>query len=253
MTSSNSRLYFFANWKMYLDHLESLALAEQLKKEASVISKGLELVVFPSALSLAAVSQTLSESGIAVGAQNVYWTDRGGYTGEISSSMAQAVGARYVLIGHSERRHIFKETNHEVRQKLEAALTAGLTPVLCVGETKEEKMSGQTIEVIEAQLRSAYMDLSWPAALKVVVAYEPVWAISTGNACEPVAAGKTAQRIQPAVLALTKREPIVLYGGSVRPNNVKSFVAETHIQGVLVGQASVNYDSWKAIADELGA
>ncbi len=238
--------HFFANWKMYLDYEESVALAKELAQQKF---SGIKMAVFPSALAAPAVAAELKNTGILVGAQNFHWVDRGGYTGEVSAGMYKNIGASYTLVGHSERRHLFHESNHETRQKLEAALAASLTPVLCVGETLPEREAHQTEEVVEAQLRAALTDLAWPGGQELIIAYEPVWSIGTGLACEP----EEAERMHKLIIKLTEGlidsiEPTLLYGGSVRPENVSEYFLQQQIHGVLVGGASVKLESWLKIA-----
>jgi len=175
--------YLFANWKMYLDYDESNILANALANEAKNFSGEISLAVFPGALSLYSAGQALNDVGIGVGAQNVYWVDKGGYTGETSAAMFKAAGCKYALVGHSERRHVFHESNHDTREKIEAVLAAGLIPVLCVGETLNERQEGKAEEIVEIQLRSALHNLVWPENRELIIAYEPVWAIGTGEAC----------------------------------------------------------------------
>lgn len=248
MSQHNNQYYLFANWKMYLDLAESVSLAAALKKEEANFASKVKMALFPSALAMNEVAKVMQGSQTAVGAQNVHWVDKGGYTGEVSAPMYAAVGGQYVLVGHSERRHLFHETNHEVRQKIEAVLGAGLTPVVCVGEKTEERDAGKTLEVVEIQLRAAFDGLTWPAGRELVVAYEPVWAIGTGNACDPGEAEKVHQyiynlmgKLMPGII------PVLLYGGSVRPNNVADYLHQEHVQGVLVGGASAKLESWMEI------
>jgi triosephosphate isomerase len=247
----DKKIYLFANWKMYLDAAESVALAstlKNLKQPSNVVT-----AVFPSALAVTGVIEELSGSTIAVGAQNVYFVDKGGVTGEISAAMFAAAGCAYALVGHSERRHLFGETNHEVRQKLEAVLMTKLIPVLCVGETLKERENGQTEEVIETQLRAALTNLVWPDDRELIIAYEPVWAISKGTEspglpCEPAEAEKMHVIAAAFVSALQPRlTPVILFGGSVRPHTVLSYVNEPHIDGALVGAASTKFESWLEI------
>ncbi len=243
--------YLFANWKMYLDVAESVALARAFKnlKQSSEISTA----VFPSALAATSVVAALQGSAIAVGAQNVYFVDKGGVTGEISAAMFQATGCEFALVGHSERRHLFGETNHVVRQKIDAVVTTKIIPVLCIGETKEQRDKNETAEVLEAQIRSAFTDVAWPAGRDFIIAYEPVWAIGTGAACEPEEAERIAGLVASWTTALMGPEfaLIILYGGSVRPDNVSAYINQTHISGVLVGAASTHEDSWQAILEAL--
>lgn len=248
MRDANRKIHLFANWKMYLNFDESVALARELAQQAFSFGDESSMVLFPNALSLPAVRQEVERTPIAVGAQNFYWVERAGATGEISAEMFKAAGCEYALVGHSERRHLFKETNHDVRQKLEAALRAGLIPVLCVGETHAERQEGQTKEVLEAQLRAAFTDLAWPADRQLFIAYEPVWAVGTGEACEPAAAGEMSGLINTFVRGLMGDVSLtLLYGGSVRGGNVRDYVGLPGVQGVLVGGASTKFDSWMEI------
>lgn len=240
-------LYFFANWKMYLDVKESVALAKKMKQVQKALPKKAVLGVFPSALAFGAVQAELKKNKIAIGAQNTYHVDKGGYTGEVSAHMYRAAGAAYALVGHAERRHVFHETNHEVREKLESVLAAKLIPVLCIGETLDEKNNNKTEEVIETQLRSALMNLPWPKNVPLIIAYEPVWAIGTGEACDAAVAHKVAKEIAVFAESLTGVRPSVLYGGSVKPETVKPYFESDAIAGVLVGGASAKFDSWLGI------
>ncbi len=244
----SDKKYLFANWKMYLGFAESQNLASAIALEANEFSEDIKMAVFPSALAAKTVISTLEKTSVAVGAQNVYWVDKGGETGEISAAMYKAVGCEYALVGHSERRHLFHETNHEVRQKTEAVLAAGLTPVMCVGETEREKAGDKTAEVVEVQVRSALQDIVWPEDRELIFAYEPVWAIGTGQACDPVAAERVHELIKKQVAALTTRIPVILYGGSVNADNVNDYLKNPSINGVLVGGASTKLDSWLSIA-----
>ncbi|TAN33054.1 triose-phosphate isomerase [Patescibacteria group bacterium] len=246
------QIYLFANWKMYLDFDESNILANALAGEAEKFPTNVKMTVFPSALSLYSAGQVLRDAGIGVGAQNVYWVDKGGYTGEVSAQMFQAAGCEYALVGHSERRHQFGESNHEVRQKLEAILAAGLTPVLCVGETAKEREEGKTEEVLEIQLRAALQNLAWPKEDErpLFIAYEPVWAIGTGNACDDTEACAVAHNFidKLAVELLPAAAVIILYGGSVRPENIAGYLKCENVSGVLVGGASAKLETWLDIA-----
>lgn len=237
--------YFFANWKMYLDYEESVELAQSLASLLPKFPSSITTVVFPSALAFYSVQQTLKNTSIKVGSQNIYWVEKGGYTGEISASMYKSLGSAYTLIGHSERRHLFHETNHEVRQKLEAALTVGLQPVLCIGEKLEEREQGKSEDVVEVQLRGALENLVWPGNPSLFIAYEPVWAVGTGVACDPAETERMHRIILDLVKGLAPQVSLkILYGGSVRPENIRSYINQEHVDGVLVGGASVKLDSW---------
>lgn len=257
MPVSAKRVYLFANWKMYLDFDESLELARKLKKAAGKLPKTVVMALFPSALAMAGVRKELAGSSVFLGAQNAYWVDRGGYTGEVSAAMYKAIGVKYALVGHSERRTIFHETNHEVRQKIEALLAVGITPVVCVGETLRERKDGSAEEAVEAELRAAFTDLAWPASparpggpkgRELIIAYEPVWAVNTGEICPPEEAGRMCSLLKKKAAGLLPGTPMVfLYGGSVRPENVADFVKQSDISGVLAGGASAKFETWAGI------
>lgn len=239
--------YLFANWKMYLNHQKSVVLAKDLASQSGDFFH-INLAIFPSALAFVDVAAILQPATIGIGAQNAHWVEEGGYTGEVSAAMYKEAGARYVLVGHSERRHLFHETNHEVRQKVEAVLALGLTPVICVGETEAERQDNQTAEAIEIQIRAAFHNITWLAGTELIVAYEPVWAVGTGLACDPVEAEKVHELIKKQIVSLTGIQPVILYGGSVKAENVASYINNPTIDGVLVGGASTHVDSLSAIA-----
>lgn len=237
-------IHLFANWKMYLDYDESNILANVLAGKAKKLPPAVNFAVFPSALSLYTVAQTLRDVGMKVGAQNAYWVDKGGYTGEVSMQMYRDAGCDFALVGHSERRHIFHETNHDVRQKIESALAVGIMPVVCVGETQEERRAGKTEEVVEVQLRAAFGGLAVNGDARFIIAYEPVWAIGTGDACEPAEAERMHKEILKIVgTLLPKANFSILYGGSVRPENVLDYLRGSATDGVLIGNASTKLDT----------
>ena len=242
-----NKKYLFANWKMYLNHEKSVALAHEFADTFATRVGDKVMAVFPSALAFSGVVGALHGTSIQVGAQNAHWVTEGGYTGEVSAAMYKEAGAQYMLIGHSERRHLCHETNHEVRQKVEAALSVGLTPVICVGETEKEKQADQTEEVVEAQVRSAFHGIVWPEGRELIIAYEPVWAVGTGLACDPIEAERMHELIKKQVVALTGITPIILYGGSVKPDNVVDYLKNPTINGVLVGGASTKLETWSGI------
>ena len=245
-------IHLFANWKMYLDYDESNILANALADQAKKLPNAVNLAVFPSALALYPVGQALKDVGVKIGAQNAYWVDKGGYTGETSMHMFKDAGCSFALVGHSERRHIFGETNHDVRQKIEAALAAGLLPVVCVGETLKERQANKTEEVVEIQLRGAFDRLTVNDNARFIIAYEPVWAIGTGEACAAVEAERMHGEIKKIVKALLpSAEFSILYGGSVRPENVVEYIAGPLTDGVLIGNASAKLDSFSEIISKV--
>lgn len=244
-----TRRVFAANWKMHLAPDEARqALKAFLARYRRVT--GREVWFFPPAVSLEAVAHdTRDRPEIVVGAQNVHWEDRGAFTGEISVPMAKAAGARAALVGHSERRHVFGETDEETGRKVRALVRHQLTPVLCVGERIDEREAGRTLAVVERQLQ-ALAGLDATALGGVIVAYEPVWAIGTGRTATPKDAADVHRTIRAwfAARGVTRHLP-VLYGGSVKPENIASLIAEPEIDGVLVGGASIDPGAWTAIVN----
>jgi triosephosphate isomerase len=218
---------FFANWKMYLSDDEAVALAG-VYAEASR-SAACEVAVAPTFTALERVAAALKGASVALGAQDAFWEEKGAYTGEVSVPMLAALGVRYVILGHSERRAHFAETDEIVAKKAKAVAAHGLVPVICVGETAEEKAAGRREEIVLAQLKAAE---GLPSDL--VVAYEPRWAIGTGVACAP----EDAFSVLKAIRATVGAEARVLYGGSVDAANLAGFVGAEGFDGVLVGGAS---------------
>ncbi len=239
------RLLFAGNWKMHLGPQQARAFIETFLTSYTGTS-GRDVWFFPAAVSLPAVAEAIrGRPDLAVGAQNVHWEPKGAFTGEISVEMAREAGATAALVGHSERRHVFGETDEATGRKVRALLAGGLVPVLCVGEKLAERESGATLAVVERQL--GVLDGLGAAALqRIVVAYEPVWAIGTGRNATPQDAAQVHRAIR-ARLAARGAPPgslRVLYGGSVSLENVESLVAEPEIDGVLVGGASLDPARW---------
>ena len=231
---------------MYLNFNESIALAQEFNEVFSKISDDKIMAVFPSALALKEVEKVLSPN-IAVGPQNFYWVEKGGYTGEVSAQMYKECGCNYALIGHSERRHIFKETDEDVNNKLKVALECGLIPVLCVGENKTERDAELQDIIVKKQLELALQNQVFNDK-DFFVAYEPVWAIGTGENCSAVSAEHMAEKIKIWTKEFAPNlEVKVLYGGSVRAQNILEYLKEKNIDGVLVGGASTKLEDWKNI------
>ena len=210
------------------------------------------ILFFPPALSFATVAAAIAERrDIALGVQNVHWADQGAFTGEVSVGMARDAGARVILVGHSERRHVFGETDEDTAKKCAAVERAGLTPLLCVGEKLEQRDEGNAESVVIAQLRAGLSEMKQLASREVLIAYEPVWAIGTGRTATPEDAAAMHGVIRAELSALVgeraKATPI-LYGGSVNPANAPSLLAASNIDGLLVGGASLDAASWLAIA-----
>lgn len=229
---------------------EGTLLAEGLR-DALADVKNIELAVCPTATVLSQVSQVLAHTNIGVGAQNMHWEPNGAYTGEISASMVKEV-AHYVIIGHSERRQYFGETDETVNKKLKAALAQNIIPIVCIGESLAQNKAGETVSFVGSQIRGAFTDITTDQARKVVLAYEPIWAIGTGLTATPEAADaiiKTAIRdvLRDLYDNETAQAIRVQYGGSVKPDNMASFIVMPNIDGALVGGASLNVDSFSAI------
>ena len=225
---------FIANWKMTLTDAAAETLAHEYVKASK--KAACDLAVAPSFTALERVGKVLGKSEVALGAQDVFWAESGAYTGEISAPMLFALGVRYVLVGHSERRANLGETDEMIGKKASAASRGGLVPVICVGETAEEKETGKREEVIRRQVAAALKDFSISSETPVIIAYEPRWAIGTGIPCSPAEAVVVHELIKSIVPAK------VLYGGSVDAANIKHYVSEAAIDGVLVGGASTKAD-----------
>jgi len=243
-------LLIAGNWKMYKDHKEAYALAKAFQERLADIST-IRVVLCPPFTSLQGVSLALEGSSLLLGAQDLHWEREGAFTGEISPLMLLSLGCRYVIIGHSERRHLFHESNKIVNLKLKAALKENLTPILCIGETLQEREKGKTEEVVEDQLKGAFVDLTLEEIGKLVLAYEPVWAIGTGKTATPKQANDVHLSIRRKLEGRYSQEMAknitILYGGSVKPENAKDLLKEPHIDGALVGGASLDLDSFEKI------
>lgn len=244
------RLFIAGNWKMNLDRGGSLALVQGLV-EAFRNASNVDIAVCPPNVYLGEVGKTLHGSNIGLGAQNVWSKPEGAYTGEVSVGMLKDVGCRYVILGHSERRAIFGETDRMVNEKLHAVLAAGLTPIVCVGETLEQREAGQTEQVVRSQCVGSLAGLSHDQMLKTVLAYEPVWAIGTGKTATPGQAEEVHQDIRNLLESQFSKETsqrvIILYGGSVKADNAHELLSQTNIDGALVGGASLKLDSFEGI------
>jgi triosephosphate isomerase len=245
---SKRRRLVVANWKMYGRLTSGLVLARDVAEKAEAARPlNYDVVICPPSTLTWAVGEAILGTPLALGAQDCHNATHGAYTGDISAAMYVDLGCRYVILGHSERRHGHGESNELVSEKIEAAQLAGLTTIVCVGETAEQLQSGSTSDIIEKQLRE-----SLPKSLKtahLVIAYEPVWAIGTGQQPDPTDVVVVHKLIR-KVLGETGETVRVLYGGSVTPINAKRILAEDEIDGVLVGSASLSADGFWAIAEK---
>ncbi len=239
-----------ANWKMYKTPAQAKEFVKALLPLVANHSRA-EIVLCPSATSLATVVAAVKDSGIAVGGQNMHYAEEGAYTGETSPLMLKAVGATHVIIGHSERRQYFDETDEMVNQKILSAVKNNLTPIICIGETLEEREAGKTEEVLMRQCQIALKGVVPESAESFVMAYEPVWAIGTGRTATPEMAGLAHFHIRSQVARLLGRKAAdairILYGGSVKPDNASALANQPEIDGALVGGASLDPVSFSKI------
>lgn len=247
--SGTRRCVVAGNWKMFKGPADTTRFFEEFLRRHSG-RPDREVVFFPPAVSITtAAAALLAWPEIGLGVQNIHWEKEGAFTGETSAPMAAAAGARFALIGHSERRHVFGETDAQIARKIGAAFAAGLTPVICVGEKLEERRSGQLEQVLSRQLDTALDELAQPPSF--LIAYEPVWAIGTGVNATPedaaAAHGFLRQRLRSTIGSAADATPI-LYGGSVKPDNAAALLAAADVDGLLVGGASLDPAGFAAIA-----
>ena len=228
---------------MYKTQAESLEFLKGFMPELEKTPDNREIVISVPFTTLGILSQNLHGSKIMLGAQNVHWEDNGAFTGEIAPPMLTEIGVRYVIIGHSERRQYFGETDETVNLRLKSAQRHGLIPILCVGETKQQRQSGQTEAIITQQLKIDLQDIDQQ---NLVIAYEPIWAIGTGDTCETTEANRVIGLIRNE---LTNQNTPIQYGGSVKPDNIDDIMAQPEIDGVLVGGASLQPASFARIVN----
>ncbi|MBE9061006.1 triose-phosphate isomerase [cf. Phormidesmis sp. LEGE 11477] len=231
------------NWKMHKTQADASAFVQQLMPQLEGVPDERELVLCAPFTTLGLLVDKLQGSRVQVGAQNIHWEREGAYTGEISGPMLKEVGVRYVVVGHSERRQYFGETDETVNARLKAAQINGLTPILCVGETKQQRDANETESVIVNQIKQALVDIN---QFNLVIAYEPIWAIGTGDTCAAADANDVIGKIRSL---LDNQEVSIQYGGSVKPENVDEIMAQSEIDGALVGGASLMPDSFARLAN----
>jgi triosephosphate isomerase len=245
--------FIAGNWKLHKTVPEAIDLVKKLDEASAGLGK-VQLVVIPPFTALREVSRILQGSPIQVGAQNLYWEDQGAYTGEVSAPMIKDAGCTCAVIGHSERRQYFGETNETVNKKIKAALTHGLAPIMCIGESLEEREDGKTIAKVEAQIAEGLDGLETEDVRRIVIAYEPIWAIGTGLTATADQAQEVHGFIRESLSEKHGKDvascAIILYGGSVKPENTFSLLSEKDINGALVGGASLKADSFIGIAKE---
>ncbi len=248
--SENRRLLFAGNWKMYKTGAEAVEFIERLKELLSSDS-AVDVTLAPSFTSLEAAIQAAQGSSISIAAQNVFWEQEGAFTGEISTTMLKSMGVKQVIIGHSERRQHFGETDETVNRRIKAALSGGLVPIVCVGETLEQREAGQTFKILETQLATGLEGIENEAARTLILAYEPVWAIGTGKTATPEIAQEAHKFIRETLQDRFDKGLVsslrILYGGSVKPENAAELLTQPDIDGGLVGGASLKPDVFYGI------
>ena len=238
------------NWKMYKTEKEAFQLASELRKGLKDVN-GVKVILCPPFTSLSSVRKAIENSLILLGAQNMHWEEKGAYTGEISPDMLLTVGCKYVIIGHSERRSYFSETDEFVNLKVKSALKFDLSPIICVGEKLDQREANKTEEVVEIQVKGAFKNLSAQEAEKTIIAYEPVWAIGTGRTATPQQANEVHTFIRELLSSEFGKQCAdkinILYGGSVKPENSKELLGMPEIDGALVGGASLDAEFFEKI------
>jgi len=240
------------NWKMHMTTAEAVELVEGiLGRITDINTDDVEILVAPPYTSLYAVSEILKSSPILLAGQNMHWEEKGAFTGEISPLMLMDVGCSHVIIGHSERRQYFNETNETVNKKVRSAFSHGLVPIMCVGESLEQREAGQTYSIIEEELKNGLNGLTSEQVQTMILAYEPIWAIGTGKTASPEQAEEVHGFIRGWIKSLvgskTAEMVRILYGGSVKPENIEGLITMENIDGGLVGGASLKAESFSEI------
>ena len=240
------------NWKLFKTIAEATSFVDELKPLVSQAT-GVDIVLAPVFTALASMKAKMSGSDLLLSAQDCYWEEEGAYTGEVSPKLLKDAGCTHVIIGHSERRQYFSDTDGTVNKKVKAAIAAGLTAIVCIGETLSERESGKTFSVIETQIKGSLTGFSADDLKQVVVAYEPVWAIGTGKTASDAQAQEVHSFIRSMMASTFSQSAAedmrILYGGSVKPDNVKGLMSHPDIDGALVGGASLKAESFAAIVN----
>ena len=244
------KTFIAGNWKMNTTVDEAIALAKDVVAAVQGVSD-VEIAVCVPYTNLYPVAQVLKGTNVKLGAQDVHWEAKGAFTGKISCDMLKSVGVTYVIVGHSEPRQFFGETDETVNRKTKAVLAAGLLPIVCVGETLEERETGKMDAVLDTQTRGAYAGISKEDALKTTIAYEPVWAIGTGKTATSAQANEAHVFIRTILAAIydeaTAQAIVIQYGGSMKPDNAKELLAQPDVDGGLIGGAALKADTFKGI------
>jgi len=237
---------------MYNTISEAIELSNGLKRELFELNyQDIEVVLCPPFTTLSEVSEVITDSEIQLGAQDVYWEEEGAFTGEVSPKMLKDAGCSFVIIGHSERRQYFGETNESVNKKIKAAIKYALTPIVCVGETLAEREKSKTFQVLDDYIKNGLKDISGEDILKIVIAYEPVWAIGTGKTATPEQAEEVHKYIRDLLVKMYNKDIAdslrIQYGGSVKPENIIELMRQPDVDGALVGGASLKVESFTQI------
>jgi triosephosphate isomerase len=237
------KIVIAGNWKMYKTQAEATEFLQGFMPELEKTPEDREVVICPPFTALDAISRSLHGSLVQLGAQNIHWEDNGAFTGEVAGSMLSEIGVRYVIVGHSERRQYFGETDESVNKRLLSAQRHGLIPILCVGETKQQRDAGETESIITNQLEKDLVNVDQQ---RLVIAYEPIWAIGTGDTCESSEANRVIGLIRSQ---LSNADVTIQYGGSVKPDNIDEIMAQPEIDGALVGGASLQPASFARLVN----
>ena len=238
-----------ANWKMNFTIDESLNLIDEIIKRSPSVEA--EIIFFPNYISLQSVKQKLVDTAYMVGSQNVHHNESGAFTGEVSASMLSILDLDYVIIGHSERRQYFNESDDQVNQKIKRALDVNIKPVVCIGETIDERKSGKTTEVLNRQLNKAFEEIDVLSANKIIVAYEPVWAIGTGVSADENQVLEAHALIKQTLVSIFSENIPILYGGSVNASNAFELINLNNVDGFLIGGASLKSESFCQIIENV--
>ncbi len=253
MNLSNKKPFIAGNWKLHSLIPEAVRLSKQIT-QAFKKEKDAEIVIMPPFTALSEVKKVISRTSIRLGAQNIFWEESGAYTGEIAPSMIKDAGCDFVIVGHSERRQYFGDTDENVNKKIKKALSAELYPILCIGETLEERENNETMNKVKRQLNEGLIGIDKDLFPHIILAYEPIWAIGTGRTASPEQAEDVHGFIREQVTKMVGKDTsscvILLYGGSVKPKNAFALLKEKNINGALVGGASLEANSFAEIINE---
>lgn len=236
------------NWKMHMNLSETIQLISEIKKKVEDLDTNCGVIICPPFTSLDAAAAMIKDSRIKLGAQNMHYENKGAFTGEVSADMLMSVGCEFVILGHSERRTIFKESDELINKKIHAAISAGLTPIFCIGETLDERKKGITFDVVKRQMNIGLENVSSENAERMIIAYEPVWAIGTGKTASPQQAEEVHAYLRNLLTEIydsnTANEITIQYGGSVKPDNANELFSQQNIDGGLIGGACLKADSF---------